>query len=69
MNANPIISVHLDQHIGRMICNGHGIILVKVDSDHVAIPADPSAEVLRVELDFGSFRVVLERLIPTIAQV
>ena len=63
MHSNPVVVIHLDQHARRMVRQAHRIILIEIDADNVAIPADALSEELRIEGSLSLARVLLESLI------
>ena len=52
-----------------MVCDRHGVFLIEVNSNDIPVPAHTSAEILRVEVDFGTTRVPLEGFVATVTQV
>ena len=63
MQALSIILVHLDEYAGRVIGQRHWIVLLEIDSHHIAVPLDASAEVARVKRHLRLSWVLLEGLI------
>ena len=69
MSSLPIIDIHLNKHVRRMVIQRHWVIFVVIDACHIAIPSDTSAEESGIELALGLSWVLLECLVPASFQI
>ncbi len=63
MGTLSIIDVHLDENVRRVVVQRHRVILIVIDTSHITIPRDTSAEISGIELAFCLARILLKSLI------
>jgi len=64
MSILPVVNIHLHEDICRVVVQRHRVVLVVIDTSHVAIPSNSSAEKSWVEISFGFPWTLLECVIP-----
>ena len=64
MGISLIVLVHLNENISRVIVQRHWIILIKINTYDISVPADASAMVPRHKYSLRLLRALLKR-IPT----
>ena len=69
MNSNPVVLIHLNENVGRMIGHGHWVVFVEINTYDVAVPTDASSEIVMVESLLGCSRISRERFVAAIFKV
>ncbi len=63
MSTLSIIDVHFDENVRRVVVQRHWVILIVIDTSHITIPSDTSAEKSGIELAFSLTWILLKSLI------
>ncbi len=64
MGTLSIIDVHLDKNVSRVVVQWHRVIFIVIDTSHITIPGDTSAEKSCIKLAFSLTWILLKGLIP-----